>query len=54
MALAGIILDVIERSGGGGGGGSRVSWLSKAKASGLNKHMGWVLVLIAWRQLCRR
>lgn len=50
MALAAIILNVIEQHGGGGGGGNKNSWLSKSKASGMNKHMGWIFAaLVFWR-----
>jgi len=48
MALAGIILGVIEKPAGAV---SKYSWLSKAKCSGINKHIGWAVgvIWLAWR-----
>lgn len=51
MALAAILLNSIQ-GGGGGGGAKKFSWLSKAKCSGMNKHMAWVLaMLLSWRRV---
>jgi hypothetical protein len=52
MALAAVLRITIEKNGGGGGGGTTpTSWLSKAKCSGINKHMGWLIAaLLLWRK----
>ena len=53
MALAPIITLIYKEVGPPPiGGGSPNSWLSKAKASGMNKHMGWLILLIFWRHQC--
>jgi len=51
MALAAIILDVIEKPSGGVP--YPYSWISKAKATGMNKHIGIILALLwYWRNKC--
>jgi hypothetical protein len=49
MALASIIINVYHETGPPVGGTYKYSWISKAKATGLNKHMLWILAMIAWR-----
>jgi hypothetical protein len=48
MALASIILDVIERTPGPPPT-TLYSWISKAKATGMNKHIGWLVAFLLWR-----
>jgi hypothetical protein len=45
MALAAIVLNVLEASGGGGGTTTN-SWLSKSLAAGMAKHMIWLIVMV--------
>jgi len=49
MALAATIILIYKETGGGGGGTYPYSWISKAKATGLNKHMIWILAFFLWR-----
>ena len=52
MALASIILNVIEKPSGGAA--TPYSWLSKAKASGMNKHGILIFATLLsywWRRL---
>jgi hypothetical protein len=52
MALASIIINIYHETGPGPGPGTYpYSWLSKAKATGMNKHMAWILAaLLFWRK----
>jgi hypothetical protein len=52
MALAPIITLIYKEVGPPPVNLTPYSWLSKAKASGMNKHMGWILILLLWRKIC--
>lgn len=48
MALAAIIIDVYKEVGPPPAGGYPYSWISKAKATGMNKHIGLIFATLLW------
>jgi hypothetical protein len=51
MALAAILIDVFHEQAAPGPpppSGYRYSWISKAKATGLNKHLGFFFATLLW------